>query len=348
MSLTDLSFYMRKFLPFAILAFLFLLILFYLFKLLLLFLTPPTTITSIINPVFGKIKRPVIKDIKSRYSYQFELDTIEGKPITATEAAKVFFLKSAATRFGYREKIYLIAKTLGFNTDVVKHQLTDKEAIFEDDSQKLSVDITNFNFNYEYFMEKNPEIAQIAIAPIKGEVEKEAIDFLRKLDRYPEELAKGKTNTIFLTFNPEENKIHVSETNKGANMAEVDFYRPDIEAYPIVSASYFNSQNYVTMILYADGTAKIVKAQVQYFEKSETQIGFYPLKSGDEVWKLMQTGKGLIVSSPESSTSIKIKKMFLGYLDPDFYQEYLQPVYVFLGDENFVGYVPAVTDIYLQ
>ncbi len=50
---------------------------------------------------------------------------------------------------------------------------------------------------------------------------------------------------------------------------------------------------------------------------------------------------------PKNKTSIKIKKMFFAYFDPDIYQSYLQPVYVFLGENNFVGYVPAVSADYL-
>ena len=53
-----------------------------------------------------------------------------------------------------------------------------------------------------------------------------------------------------------------------------------------------------------------------------------------------------MVSQPQT-TNITIRKMFLGYFDPDVYQEYLQPVYVFVGDGDFVGYVPAVSGEYL-
>jgi len=37
----------------------------------------------------------------------------------------------------------------------------------------------------------------------------------------------------------------------------------------------------------------------------------------------------------------------LVYLDPDFYQPYLQPVYLFLGEDQFVAYVPAVSTNHL-
>jgi hypothetical protein len=39
--------------------------------------------------------------------------------------------------------------------------------------------------------------------------------------------------------------------------------------------------------------------------------------------------------------------MFLAYYDPDIYQEYLQPVYVFVGEPNFIAYVPAISNEYL-
>jgi hypothetical protein len=39
--------------------------------------------------------------------------------------------------------------------------------------------------------------------------------------------------------------------------------------------------------------------------------------------------------------------MSLVYLDPDFYQPYLQPVYLFIGEDNFSAFVPAVSFEYL-
>jgi hypothetical protein len=100
------------------------------------------------------------------------------------------------------------------------------------------------------------------------------------------------------------------------------------------------------MVFHADDY-KILKAQVQFFEKSNEQVGIYPVKTGAQAWADLKAGKGIIISSPNSSKNIVIKKMFFGYFDFDSYQEYLQPVYVFLGDGNFVAYVSAVTTDYL-
>jgi len=58
-------------------------------------------------------------------------------------------------------------------------------------------------------------------------------------------------------------------------------------------------------------------------------------------------GKGKVVAATKGVKKVTIKKMFISYFDPDVYQSFLQPVYVFLGDNDFVGYVPAISNQYL-
>lgn len=347
MTLTELSYYSRKFAPFSLLFFLLLLIFYYFIKVLLLTISPPVKKSLYLNPVFGKIKKPLIKDTLPNTNLTFKIDTIEGRPITATESAKVFFLPASSAKFGYREKIYLIAKSLGFNTELVKHKLEDREAVFNDGRQNLRIDITNFNFTYEYGFENDSQLFQNATQPEKKASETRSIDFLKDLGRYPDELAKAKANVIFIAYNPEAKEMRVLDNNVDANMVEVDFYRPDQEQYPVVAPKYFNSQNYVMGVFSVEGF-KIIKAQIKFYEKSSSQIGIYPIKTGDVAWEEMIAGKGLVVQNQEGNTNIVIKKMFLGYFDPDVYQEYLQPVYVFLGENNFVAYVPAVTGDYFS
>lgn len=352
MTLTELSYWSRKFLPFIVIGFILFLIVFYALRLTFLYLglKKPTLYT---NTIFGPIKKPYIANATSSAQFSLSLDTIEGEPISATRTAKIYFLPEAATRFGYREKIYLIANTFGFNTQIVRHQLDGKEARFSDFAQDLSVDITNFNFTYKYKFEKNAALFAGAISPSKEVAENKAVDFLKTVGRYPDELATGKRNVIYLKYDPITNEISETQRVSEANMVEVDFYRPDVEADPspmtIVSPAYFNSQNYVIMVMKEkdyNKEFKILRAQVRFFEKSDAQVGIYPLKTGDVAWQQLKDGKGIVVSTPKNLQKVVIKKMDIAYFDPDVYQEYLQPVYFFLGENNFVAYVPAVLDSY--
>ena len=259
-------------------------------------------------------------------------------------------MPQAETKFGYREKLYLIAKSLGFNTESSGYRLIGSQATFTEPNQKLAIDIKNFNFDYKYSFETDKSVFENVRTPNQEESIEKAVEFLQTAGRYPQELSQGKTNVVFLKYDSEKNSMAVLNNNLQANMVEVDFYRPDIEAspnaIPVVSPKYFNSQNYVLMMFRNDGSYKILRAQVKFYDRSPEQIGVYPLRSGDQAYDDLVKGKGFVVSQPQT-TNITIRKMFLGYFDPDVYQEYLQPVYVFVGDGDFVGYVPAVSGEYL-
>lgn len=293
------------------------------------------------NPIFGKIGPPEIPQSTNSAELKFTLDTIEGQPVTATETAKVYFLPQSNPRFGYREKIYLIAKSFGFDTEIVKHQLVDKLATFTDKEKTLSIDISNFNFKFDRKVDNELFSSSQLTIPSKQEIENKAINFLKKIGRYPDELGKGTTNIIYLKYNPgNQNFVNVTNRNQ-AQLVEIDFRRPDIDNYETVTPRFLTSQNYVIMV-FEDDNYTVIKSQIAFFEKSEDQVGVYPIKTGDQAWTELNNGKGLVVAGTQGQKNIVIKSMRLRYFDPDIYQNYLQPVYVFLGEGDFAAYIPAV------
>ena len=299
------------------------------------------TPTIYFNKSLGNISPPEIPQSTTSAGLKFTLDTIEGSPVTATETARVFFLPQFNPRFGYREKIYLIARSFGFDTEVIKHKLVDKLATFSDEEKTLSIDISNFNFKFDRKVDNELFSSSQLTIPSKTEIENKAIDFLKKIGRYPDELGKGTTKIIYLKYNPgNQNFINVDLRNQ-AQLVEIDFYRPNVDDFSIVTPKFFTSQNYVVM-LFQGADYQIIKSQIAFFEKSEEQVGTYLLKTGEEAWSELNNGLGFVVSGTSGQKNILIKDMKLRYLDPDIYQNYLQPVHVFLGEGNFVGYVPAV------
>jgi len=341
MSLTELSYYFRKSLPYFILFCLIFLIFFYSIKLTLIYLDSNKDVITYTNPIFGKVSLPEIPKSSSSAGLRFTLDTIEGQPVTATDTAKVYFLPQYNPRFGYSEKIYLIAKGFGFDTEIIKYQLIGKTATFTDAEKTLTIDISNFNFKFDRKVDSGLFSSPQLTIPTKTVIENQAVDFLKKIGRYPDELGKGTTNIIYLKFNPiNQNFVNVDRSSQ-AQLVEVDFYRPNIDDFSIVTPKFFNSQNYVVM-LFQGTDFQIIKSQIAFFEKSEEQVGAYRVKTGEEAWSELNSGMGFVVAGTQGQKDILIKSMKLGYFDPDVYQNYLQPVYVFLGEGNFVGYVPAV------
>ncbi len=346
MTLTEVSYYSRKLLPFAVIGMLVLLILFYAVKLLFLVLQGPQVQQTYINPVFNKITPPRISNASGSAGLNFTLDTIEGEPVTASQTAKVFYIPPTATRFGYKEKAYLMAQTLGFNTETMKYELKQTQAVMSDPLQTLTVDISNFNFLYEFRFERNQALFQGLTIPAETDITNKAIDFLKSVNRYPDELAQGKTNIVYLNYDPIANSMTRADRAQDANMVEVDFFRPDIDGFSTVTSKFPNSQNFVLMI-FKNQDFKILRAQVNFFEKSTDQVGVYPLRSGALAWSELKEGKGIVLSGDQNQKNVTIKTMFTAYYDPDTYQDYLEPVYVFLGTNNFYAIIPAVDSGYL-
>lgn len=345
MSLTELSYYLRKSLPFFLIGLLIILIIFYFFRVLFSYLESQKQKVLYVNPIFGKIQKPIFDNATSSAQFSFTLDTIEGKPVTATESAKIFFFPAPTAKFGYREKLYLIAKTLGFDAESMRYQLNGREATFDNGKQILTVDVSNFNFSYEYRFASDDAEFRYTSNPTKSISETKASDFLKSIGRYPEEFAQGKTNTIFVYYTPSIKQMRIVEKSQEANASEVDFYTPDIDGISVISSRYPNSQNYVVMSFH-NNDIKILKAQVKFYDRSQEQFGVYPLKSAEKAYEELRSGKGFVTHFSVETNNIAIKKMFLAYLDTPSYQTYLQPVYVFLGDNDFVGYTPALQDDY--
>jgi hypothetical protein len=350
MTLTELSYYSRKFMPFAILSFLILCIVYLSFKIFFFLNSSSNVEQKVYTQLFQgeKIQAPIVKDASSPAQFKFSIDTIEGRPVTATLSAQIFVIPPSSTSFGYREKILLMANTLGFDTTAVKYTLNDKQAEFAEDTQKLDIDISNFNFHYQYDLQKDTDLFVNTKIPSEEEIISAGEDFLKKIDKYPTDFSVSKPSLIYYNYNPTTTELKVADKKEmDSNMVEVDFFRPDIEAKPTnistVTSKFPNSVNYVAMV-FNDQNIKVVKAQVHYFETSKDQVGIYPLKTGDVAYQQLQKGQGFVINALPNETNITIKKMFLAYYDPDVYQPYLQPMYVFIGTNNFVGYVPAVLD----
>jgi len=249
MSLTDLSYYVRKFAPFAMFAFVVVLIVFYLFKLLFLLfsLNQPKVVN--INPIFKEIKPLFLKkDATTSAGFTFTLDTVEGRPVTATESAQVFLFPPSKFQFDYLPKVYLMAKMLGFDTEVVKHKLIDNEAVFQDGVQRLAIDINTYNFRYDYDFRKDSGLVESATKPDSESSKNTAINFLRSIDKYPDELARGDITLINMFYDKTSSSAGVVTDPRESNMIEVDFYRQKVDEYLPMSPTYINSQNYVMIM----------------------------------------------------------------------------------------------------
>src|SRR3989344_3015231 len=189
MSLSEFSYYLRRYAPVAILG----LILFVLFFMIVslglkTFMSRPVERPFI--PAFGMLE-PINFTVKVDYppNPQFIIDNIEGRPLTATTSADIFYIPAPPTRFGYVQNITLMARAVGFDPELEKYALNGTTASFQNLHQKMVVDIRNFNFSFETDLSTTPELFANTTIPTEQVISEQAASFLRRMDRYPDELA---------------------------------------------------------------------------------------------------------------------------------------------------------------
>lgn len=387
MTLTELSYYSRKMMPFVILVVILLLILIVAIQIIILLVSneqpeedangqqqqtitspaqqetneatdatqaPTAASESAYEAKFGAVIAPLIQEGRPSSAFTYSYAGGETVPDIGVENVEVYPVKQATGAAGVRQRAFPLAQAVGFDTETAKFEEKPEEnkVTFSDGVRTLDMDTRTFNFNFQYKLSSSDRLLQRADPPDKARAEQTATEFLRSVNAYPEALAQGKTTTFFVKFDTDFNQLTIVDSPEEANMVEVDFNKPDIlssgQTIPVISERYFNTQNFVIMIP-DDREYRIVRAQFNYYEPVPEEASTYPIKTAQEAWDAFAAGQGYVVSAPSGeNTPVSIQDVSLAYLDQNEPYEYLQPVYVFLGENSFVGYLPALQDEYLE
>ena len=83
-----------------------------------------------------------------------------------------------------------------------------------------------------------------------------------------------------------------------------------------------------------------------YYDVDLKTFGTYPIKTVSDAFKDLKVGKNTVLIKTPTSGQVSLRSIYLAYYQSENYTPYLQPVYVFEG-ENFAAYVVAIPNDYL-
>ena len=368
MTLTEAAYYLRKIIPIAVLGIIVIFILVITIKIAEL-AAPVHTDKPMPTPMpaYGQLPEIILPNAgKLPTDKTYSIETIRGVPETATSSARIYFIPKKAATLGFREKAAVLAKALNFDDKTMTTKLdhipgstankTLNTYTIVDKNKRLVVDIDteNYTFTQDFDEETKGLLTDVTI-PDEDTIKSKVRTIMDKLGRYPPDLAQGIQTISYITYKEASGSAQASadivKDPQAANMVAVDFFPPNINDIQSVTEEYFGSPNRIVFIPKNTSSDYVLKAQVQVFERSEEQFSPYALRTGDQAYADLQAGKGFLIQGKEgltNRTNIKIIKMTTAYLIPSTYTEYIQPVYVFIGDEGFVAYVPAVQNSLIQ
>ncbi len=298
--------------------------------------TPP-------NFRFGKL--PAIKFPESSPSGQFTftLETIEGKVPAASSSANVYFTPKQAANLLALTKTQDFAKRLGLNPKPIEESKSIYR--FDDDTtplRRLRYDIVSNNFILRYGFDQDTGLFSERNLPGVDAAVAESKSLMQTFNLYTPDISKGTSKVTFLKLVSD--KLVPTTSLSQADAIRIDFFRQSVGSLRLFTP--FPDEGQVVFIFSGSKNSKKKVLQFAYtlWPIDYETTGTYALKPSATAWEELTKGGGFIARAPtDGSTAITVRQVYLGYYDSFDPQTYLQPIFVFEGDNNFLGYVPAIT-----
>lgn len=298
---------------------------------------PPPTVK------FGKLTKLPFTDKKDSSGFTYTLQTPTGEFPAFQPILDVYFMPQRSASFLDLDEATKIAQSLGFTANIAN--LSETVYRFESRDKPASIDmnIVNKTFSLNYNLTKNPEL--LNYRPRQTEDAARAVtSFLSQGNLLTDDLSSGERKFDFLKV--VEGQLVPATSLSEANFVRVNLFRAKYNDLPVLTPNRKISS--VWFLVGADrfSSAAIIAGEYHFFSVDQNQSSTYPVKTGQEAWEELKNGRGFIISAPEGTADITIRKIYLAYYDSGEPQGFLQPIVVFEGDRDFVAYLPAVTDEY--
>lgn len=299
---------------------------------------PPAPTTA-----FGVLPQPKFPKSREVKPELLKLETVSGSTPNLGIQAKVYFMPAFRANVYGLELSTNLATKLGFGGSPTKID----EQIYEweragDLPGKLTVNLVTGHFSLITNWSQDLGLS-LGKAPAEASAIVSAQNYLRSTGLWADDLSSGSTKVEYLRSEEGELKSALSQSE--ANFTRMHFFRVKIENNQVIT---WNQEQALVQVTVGGGTGvkQIVEIQYKYSPVEVNRFETYPLKTALEAWQLLQAGKGNIVRATANGQII-VRTIDLAYYDSDTPQEFMQPVYVFKGDNGFAGYVPAIQDKWL-
>lgn len=301
---------------------------------------PPPTVA------FGTLPKISFPEIEKK-DYLFKLETISGGLPDLANQAKVYFIPKGQPQFSSLDQAKTKARQLGFGGKAVKisesvYQWTERNHLLS----TLEMNIIDNNFEIKRNWQENLLLISLAGPMNKEKAIAEAKSFLAKAGLLTERLASGTTKASYLKFNRPNFLPALSFSE--AELTRVDFFSAPLDNLPLLSVHPLKAL--VSFLLKDAKTTEEKFLEIEYNHQpiSQERVASYPLKTTAEAWSELRNGQAFIIAGQVASEEATIRSVYLAYFEAKNPTNYLMPIFVFEGDNQFYAYVSAVSSDWIE
>jgi len=294
---------------------------------------------------YGKLPAIIFpqKDFQTKtFSLELPKETFPKTPAVS----KVFVVFRPVSTLLALEQDAQTAKKMGFTGKPVEIRTAVYQFSKPNSEQILTMNVMDGSFNLSYPYKDDQLLITSKNLPEKNQAISIAKSFLDSADKIHPDLDSG--NQIVSYWSISSQGIKKVNSFSEANAIKVDFARQKIDdIYPIVSSNPDAPPISVLISASTVETKRIIEVNYKYAPVDNESFSRYPIISAEQAYSLLT--KGDYWPARDSQTNqVVIKNIYLAYYEPTTLTNFMQPIYVFEGSDNFIGYVSAITSNYIS
>lgn len=265
-----------------------------------------------------------------------------------SDRAKVFLITKSSANLLADEQIKKIAASYGF---IFSPEIIDDKTYRFTKNTPLDTSLEISSVDYTFSLESNflarPDLlTSSGRLPEEFEAVERVKNFVKSSSLLGSDLATASGQVTFL-------KSIGGELKTAFSLSEADFLQVDLNRNPIDKLYKVYTSDSQKGIISAKLTSafsannSIVEMSYYYRQVDYLNFETYPLRTAKSAWNLVQAGDAYVINGKGLKEAV-VREVELAYYDSFEEQTYLQPIYVFKGDNDFMAFVAAVSANYLS
>lgn len=296
---------------------------------------------------FGKLPKLIFPQ-KDQPTLTYTLETrTGGLPSKMATQFKVYFMPIKKANLLAYDNAKAVANRLEFIQEPTKLSATDYRW---DSNDPVPSSLTINTITGAFVLDRKWQTDKKYETPTLYYTDQQAIDrttnLLARVDLLPSDVKEGDNAIKYLKI--QDGQMVPAPSLSQANFIQVNLYRTPIDELKVVNPRSDKGLISAILALQREDEKQFVRLDYNYFPIEKETSAIYPLITVTQAWQRMQNVGGFVVSIDDGATTTVVRDIYLAYYDSDIPQQYMQPVFVFEGDNNFVGYVPAVSDQWVE
>ncbi len=276
--------------------------------------------------------------LENNEGFEYRIETVTGFLPTFPTTLPIYKLKKSEPTITALPDAKVKAAAIGYTDG--EQALSTSEYKWNNPSLDTSLfyEIYNLNFSVTTTFANSASFLPMG-GFSKSDLMSVATAFISSLGGNIDDINTEKTTVSY--YIPSSSGMVPTTDTDTAPLARLELFQKNVNDLPIYYPSETGSTLYFTLAL-LERDPNVVEASYHHFTPNLSEGSTYYIKTAQEAYDELMSGKGYIVK-PTENKSIGITEVLLGYyLNNTDTQEYLLPIVVFKGLDNFEAYVPAV------